>query len=129
MKTDIKTLRERVNKGIAFLDSHIPNWHNLVHNVEDLNITSGACCVLGQVGRSYYSMIGDRRVISPYDTFTWEFRLSINKQIDYGFFSLYEDDEVLTELWRDVILDRREQETWAKQCRRRLTREMEEVLV
>jgi hypothetical protein len=120
-------LSKKVDKGAAFLDSHIPNWYNNVGDLESLDINSGMCCVLGKLGISRY---GITHRCSPYMLIIHDLHLTIDEQIDYGFYSFHNEDfSVLTELWKDAILDRREQEAWAKQCRRTLAVELEEVLV
>ena len=48
-----ESITERVERGIALLDTHRPGWHRDI-NLTALDITSVRCCVLGQLYGYYY---------------------------------------------------------------------------
>ncbi len=97
--TPIEVLRERVERGAAFLDEHEPTWWKLLReNQLDL----GHCdeCVLGQIyggyGRGLEALLGA-------DDLDWS--------VDHGFTLLPPDNRwrALGALWLEAIAQRKNQ--------------------
>lgn len=52
------TIEARVQAGAAYLDAHFPDWPRLV-DVDQLDISSGCDCILGQLHDQEYPYTGD----------------------------------------------------------------------
>ena len=110
MNVTREELDQRVAAGAAFLDDHVPNWHNRV-DTDTLAVSQTARCVLGQVWPSGY--FGFVRRHSPGS----QFDIRHGSEVERLGFGIADDDlftvegagiyTELTEAWRRYIVARR----------------------
>ncbi len=97
--TPIEVLRERVERGAAFLDEHEPRWWKRIDE-ERLRLRSDCNCVLGQLYGSY----GD---------FVMETELGFSWSEEHGFDRSSGGDVLdyctLDTLWLEAIAQRKNQ--------------------
>lgn len=114
---------EAVVNGVAWLDTYVPNWWNLI-DVKELNLANDCKCVLGQLGGGTSFRMDGGIYRSPYELACKEYRYTFLRDtalkdapaipnpytlgFDYAFGVDDTDYELLTRLWTEVITDRRE---------------------
>lgn len=103
---------ERVRAGMAFLDAtDVTFGWDFDINLDQLDLSVCRDCVLGQIAEQNGWTSPER---APYDAFddAIDFLgLSASQVVNFGFTEdVYRDPdyEVLTQVWRDVITERRE---------------------
>lgn len=90
--------KDRVDNGVAFLDSHYPEWHKVI-DLSSLSMGSPAHCVLGQVvggADAYHAVLDD---------FDSDF------EYEFGFYPDMPDGSKLHEDWAGL------QDEWVKRIK------------
>lgn len=130
--TTATPLRERAAKGAAALDDIMPDWYTEI-DVEELSITSGLSCVVGQLYGNWGERYHLARLLDPanadligqYRDDDYEVRRRANLHIknlmvDHGLLLPAEDmndadywsnggEDRLTMAWKEEVLRRRQQ--------------------
>ena len=88
--------KEEIAKGIELLNSINPGWTNKV-NLKVLDLSSGINCLISQLYDYSYSDAIEI-ILSKQD-------IEDNKDMDYGFYSENGPYEVLTQEWKDAIMN------------------------
>jgi len=99
--------KKRVERGIAFLDKHVPDWHYRI-NLEQLEMEFSDYCILGQLYGDYH------RGTAKLDLDEWQ-------AYQYGFLPLvqYKWDlgelfpwclRRLAKIWKDQIIQKRKED-------------------
>lgn len=103
-------IRERVERGIAYLDRMTPGWDQRI-DLEMLDMNSCTRCVLGQLYGDYEHGLTKIGLRAPYAA--WMEAESTKAAVNYGFFTRRGISrwDRLTELWRELLQARRSSAT------------------
>jgi len=85
-------VRERVKKGMEFLDINVPGWRSQI-SIERLDMGSCEDCILGQLFGHYWAAPWPRDNMSPDKP--WDY----TEASAYGFAGGLSGYDVLTEAW------------------------------
>jgi len=96
---------KQIESGVAFLNENFSDWLGKI-NLEELNMTDGKCCILGQVRPG--------EDICGFHSIKHEYNLSWNETEEMGFGVSYEDEEkdvlawgILQQEWENKIKELR----------------------
>lgn len=92
---------EAAARGAAFMDTHVPGWHNVI-DVANLDLQHVGTCVLGQM-YGHYETGAHALGFAPYGKYRDD-----DTAERYGFMACAESSyKTLTAAWRDEIARRR----------------------
>lgn len=98
------TIRERIERGIAWLDQTVPAWRDAIHR-RALDLSDSNDCVLGQVFYAEAARVNDR------DGFNYAMKTYVSDDyaaqsawvIGHGFEADGESYDVLTVAWLHLL--------------------------
>ena len=92
--TTLRTYRNRVQRGITYLNGHLPDWADRIE-ADTLDLEDDRACVLGQVLGSFYTACANLE-LSDFEAQNMGFVVLDAREPQVEF-------SILTECWREAL--------------------------
>jgi hypothetical protein len=103
--TQLPPIKTRVQHGAQYLDEILPGWADTI-DLDGLDLESACDCVLGQLAIDIVPNLTLRS--TPYTQARSHLGIGVDDAVALGF-NTYGDYGYLTRMWRNLIIQRREQ--------------------